>query len=232
MDSFSTGLWTVGLTIGLILLFWLWVRAKRNPDSGTLGTKIQWKLRSWLGAVSQEDFVKGEDRLESLHRELTTRLTNVERGLTHQDRLEDLAVDLRRRLHRLEQHPLSLQEPPDSLADHRIIPRSVLRLGIRMTLTDLIWKELGIVLPSDLPNQRLERVFQGPFCRNCLRSLVVPELVDGERSVRYQCRHCLLSWRMDPAAPTMPLRQLKKELYELLDAEYRKTGAIGLRDET
>ena len=229
MDSFSTGLWTVGLAVGAILLFWLWVRTGRKSAPGETAAKIKARIRNWLDAVGREDFVKEEERVESLDREMTIRLTNVERGLTHQDRLEDLAVDLRRRLHRLEQGASKeLLEPP---TDQRLIPRSVLRLGFRMTLTDLIWKELGVVQPSDLPDQQLDKVFQGPFCRNCLRSLIVPELIDGERSVRHQCRHCLLSWRVDPTTTTVPLRQLKKELYKLLDAEYRETGAIGIREE-
>jgi hypothetical protein len=230
MDSLSTGFWVVGLTVGVVLLFWLWARTNRNADPVERGAKMKGKIRGWLGAVGQEDFVKGEERVERLHRELSTRLTNVERGLTHQDRLEDLAVDLRRRLHRLEH--VSSQEFSEPHADHRVIPRSVLRLGIRMTLTDLIWKELGIVQPGDLSDHQLDKVFQGPFCRNCLRSLVVSEPVDGERLVRHQCRHCLLSWRVDQTSTTIPLGRLKRELYELLDAEYRKTGAIGLRDET
>ena len=161
---------------------------------------------------------------------MTARLTNVERGLTHQDRLEDLAVDLRRRLHLLEQS--SPKEISEDVPTPRAIPQSVLRLGIRMTLPDLIWKELGIVHPEDLSDQQLHKVFQGPFCRNCLRSLVVSEPVDGERLVRHQCRHCLLSWRVDPTTSTIPLRQLKRDLYKLLDVEYRKTGAIGLREKT
>ncbi|MDX1410756.1 MAG: hypothetical protein R3351_01240 [Nitrospirales bacterium] len=228
MDSFSTGFWTVGLTVGVVFVLWLWARTKRHAGPESMGGKIKGKIRSWLGAVGQDDFVKGEERIERLEQEMTTRLTNVERGLTHQDRIEDLAVDLRRRLHLVEQS--SSKEPSEAHATQQAIPRSVLRLGLRMTLTDLIWKELGIVQPWDLSDQQLHQVFQGPFCRNCLRSLIVSKPVDGERVVRHQCRHCLLSWRVDPTTPTIPLGRLKRELYEMLDAEYRKTGAIGLRE--
>ena len=96
-----------------------------------------------------------------------------------------------------------------------------------MTLSDLIRKDLGIIRPEDLSDSQLDKVFQGPFCRNCLRSLVSFELTDGDKAVRQQCRHCLLAWRMDPTNPTVPLRHLKREVYELLDAEFRKTGSIG-----
>ena len=229
MDSISTGFWTVGLTVAVALLLWLWARTKKTAAPGGVGGKMKGKIRGWVDAVGQEDFLTGEERVERLQREMTARLSNVERGLTHQDRLEDLAVDLRRRLHVLEQS--SSTEISEPHATQQTIPRSVLRLGIRMTLTDLIWKELGIVQPWDLSDQQIHKVFQGPFCRNCLRSLVALNLVDGERSVRHQCRHCLLSWRVDPTTTTVPLCRLKRELYEMLDAEYRKTGAIGMRDE-
>jgi hypothetical protein len=230
MDSLSTWIWTVGLTVGVVLLFWLWARAKKNAAPGGIWAKVKGKIRTWVGAVGEEEFVKGEERFERLYRELTARLSSVERGLTHQDQLEDLAVDLRRRLHRLEQS--SSPEFSELHTAQPVIPRSVLRLGVRITLADVIWKELGIVQPGEISDHQLDKIFQGPFCRNCLRSLVSMEPVEGERSVRHQCRHCLLSWRVDPTTTAIPLHQFKRELYALLDAEYRKTGAIGLKDET
>ena len=230
MDSLSIGLWAIGLATVLVVLVWLGPRAKRNGASGDRGARIKGKIRVWLGAVGQEDFAHEKEEIERWHKEVTTRLTNVERGLTHQDRLEDLAVDLRRRLYRLEQGSSKDFSEPE--VDNQVIPRSVLRLGIRMTLTDLFLKELGIVQPLEVSDRQLERVFQGPFCRNCLRSLVVSKPVDGEKLVRLQCRHCLLSWRVEPSTTTMPLRQLKRELYELLDTEYRNRGTIGFREES
>ena len=230
MDFFSTALGTVGLPVVMVVVFWLWIRSKRNAAPRDGGGKIQRKIRGWLGAVGREDLVREEERVDKLHSELSTRLTNIESGLTYQERLENLAVDLRRRLHRLEQK--SSQEIPESDTNNWNIPRSVLRLGFRMTITDLIWKELGISHPEDLSNHQLDKIFQGPFCRNCLRSLVAQGLIDGERSVRHQCRHCFHSWRVDSTTTTIPLHQLKRDLYELLDAEYRKSGTIGIRDET
>lgn len=230
LESFSGWLWIVVLIVTVVIVFWLWVRTKKNAAPGDLLAKIKVKIRGWLGAVGQEDFAQGEERVDRLHKELTIRLTNVERGLTQQNRLEDLAVDLRRRLYRLEH--TSSQEYFESHAGERSFPRSVQRFGIRMTLTDLIWKDLGIIQPLDLPDHHFDKVFQGPFCRNCLRSLVALKLVDGERVVRHQCRHCLLPWRVDPTTTTTPLRKIKRELYQLLDAEYRKSGTIGFGDET
>lgn len=230
MDSLSIGLWVIGLAAVLILLVWLWPRGKRNEASGDRGARIKGKIRGWLGAVGQEDFAHEKEGNERWHKEVTTRLTNVERGLTHQNRLEDLTVDLRRRLHRLEQGPSKEFSSPE--ADNQVFPRSVLRFGIRMTLTDLFLKELGIVDPLEVSDHKLEKVFHGPFCRNCLRSLVISNPVDGEKLVRHQCRHCLLSWRVEPTNTAMPLPQLKRELYELLDTEYRNKGTISFREET
>ena len=229
MESFSTGLWTVGLTVGVVLLLWVWAWWKRNTPPGGRLMRVKETIRGWLGAVGADDFTKEREGFEKQFKELTSRLSHVEGGLTHQNRLENLSNDLRRRLHLLEQS--SSQEVLASHASQGGIPRSLLRLGVRITLTDLLWKELGIVDPQDLTNHQLDKVFQGPFCRNCLRSLVAMNFNEGEKSVRYQCRHCSLTWRVDPISPTIPLRLFKRELYELLDAEYRKTGTIGTRDE-
>ena len=53
--------------------------------------------------LGKEDFTNEKEEVERWQIELSTRLNNVERGLTHQDQLEELAVGLRQRLHRLEQ---------------------------------------------------------------------------------------------------------------------------------
>lgn len=229
MESYSTGIWTVGLTVGVVLLLWVWAWWKRNAAPEGRLMRVKESIRGWLGAVGTEDFLNEGERLEKQFKELASRLSHVEGGLTHQNRLEDLSIDLRRRLHLLEQS--SSQEVLDPQVSQGGIPRSLLRIGVRITLTDLLWKELGIVHPQDLTDHQLDKVFQGPFCRNCLRSLVAMDFDEGEKSVRYQCRHCSLTWRVDQISPTIPLRRFKRELYELLDAEYRKTGKIGTRDE-
>jgi len=229
MESFSTGIWAVGLTVGVVLLLWLWAWTTRNTGPGGRLMRVKETIRGWLGAIGKDDFINEGERFERQFKELASRLSHVEGGLTHQDRLEDLSIDLRRRLHLLEQS--SSQEISGLPPSQPGIPRSLLRLGVRITLSDLIWKELGIVHPQNLTDHQLDTVFQGPFCRNCLRSLVTMDFNEGEKSVRYQCRHCSLSWRVDHTSLTIPLCQFKRELYELLDAEYRKTGTIGLRGE-
>lgn len=229
MDFLSTEIWTLGLAVGLVLVLWLWARKKGNAAHEGMGVRLKGNIRVWLNAVGKEEYLEGEERFERLFKDLVDRLSSVEGGLIHQHQLEDLAVDLRQRLHRLEQSTSQAFSEPQM--DQPGIPRSVLRHGVRITLTDNIWKELGVVQPTDLPDNLIDKILQGPFCRNCLRSLVASVLVDGERSVRHQCRHCSLSWRVDPESSTVPLRQFKREIYELLDAEYRRKGAVAVRDE-
>ena len=231
MDLSSTWIWGFAGIVVLVLLIWMWARAKHGTAHESMSVTVKRRIRKWLNAADQEEFNLGERRGEARYKELAARMESVESGLAHQDRLDEWAADLRRHLRRLE------ELPSQEVTDHQtrqqcVVPRSVLRLGVRVTLTDLIWKGLGIVQPWDLPDHRIDKVLQGPFCRNCLRSLVTSDdHIEGVRSVRHQCRHCSLSWRADPDSSTVSLLQFKRELYELLDTEYRRNGTIGVREE-
>ena len=190
---------------------------------------LQKTLRGWLKAVGREEYVKEEMRLEGLYQKLAERLTHAESELTHQGRLENLSIDLRRRLNRLEAP--DLQGNSEHQTSPCIVPRTVLRFGVRVTLTDYIWKDLGIVPSWDLTDSQIDKVVRGPFCRNCLHSLVDSNVGQGERRVRPRCRHCSLSWREASGSSSRTLPQFKREVYELLDTEYRNTGRIGASDE-
>ena len=223
----STWVWIVVLSVGLVFLWWL--GAKYLSPQGAMRLTIQKKLRGLLNAVGREEFAKEEIRLEGMYQTLADRLTHAESELTHQGRLENLSIDLRRRLNRLEAP--GLQERSEPQAGEYIVPRTVLRFGVRVTLTDFIWKGLGIVQAWDLTDSHIDKMVRGPFCRNCLHSLVDANWGHLERRVRLQCRHCALSWRTATESTMVTLPQFKRELYELLDTEYRNTGRIGIREE-
>ena len=225
----STVFWTVGITLSVVLIFWLWTWLKKHSEPEGIPEMVKRTIREGLKAVGREEFIDEQDRLEEAVKDLAARMSHMEKEVNQQNRLEDFSVDLRRRLNRLEQ--FSTQEVSSPQTPALGMPRSILRLGVRVTVTEAIWKGLGTVNPSDLTDEQIDRVFQGPFCRNCLRSLIAREIAEKGKSVRHQCRHCSLSWRMDPTASTSPLWDFKRELFELLDAEYRATGGIGTRDE-
>ena len=227
MDVSSTWVWVAILSVGLILLWWVWT--KNHSAQGGMMVTIQETIRGWLNAVGREEYAKEEIRLESMCQKLAERLTQAENELTHQGRLEDLSVDLRRRLNRLEAP--GLQGHAEDQTSQGSVPRTVLRFGVRVTLSDFIWKDLGIVPSWDLTDSQIDKVVRGPFCRNCLHSLVESNFLQGERRVRPQCLHCSLSWREPSESSMMTLPQFKRELYDLLDTEYRNTGRIGIREE-
>ena len=185
---------------------------------------IQKTIRGWLNAVGREEYAKEEVRLEGMVQKLAERLTHAESELTHQGRLENLSIDLRRRLNRLEAP--GHQGNSEHQTSQGIVPRTVLRFGVRVTLTDLIWKDLGIVQSWDLTDSQIDKVVRGPFCRNCLHSLVGSYFGQGERHVRPQCLHCSLTWREPSGSSMMTLPQFKREVYEWLDTEYRNTGRM------
>ena len=231
MELSST--WTLGFVgiVVLVLLIWMWARVKQGNVHESMSATVKRRIRKWLNAANQEEFELEARRGEARYKEFVSRMESVESGLAHQDRLDEWAADLRRHLRRLEEMP-SKEITEHQTGQQRVVPRSVLRLGVRVTLTDMIWKGLGIVQPWDLPDHRIDKVLQGPFCRNCLRSLVTSDdHEEGERFIRHQCRHCLLSWRSDPESSMVSLPQFKRELYELLDTEYRRNGTIGIREE-
>ena len=49
MDSISTGLWAVGLTVGVALFFWIWVRTKKNGAPESMGVKMKRKIPGLVG---------------------------------------------------------------------------------------------------------------------------------------------------------------------------------------
>ena len=227
MDSGVNLSWVLVGLIGFIVVFIAWRRARsRSPDDGALAY-LKRKIRLWMGTPAQEDLIKLGTRLAGVHQELSSRLAKIESSLSNQGHLEELTIDVRRRLARLETIREDVRE---GQSGQPVVSGSIQRLGVRMTLTDLIWGELGIVSPGDLSDQQINKVLQGPFCRNCLRSLIISQRDTSNPEARSQCRHCLLTWRWDPHSSTVSVVQLKREIYQGLFEEYRKTGRIGIEN--
>jgi hypothetical protein len=183
------------------------------------------RIREWLDAAGQQEVVELEKRIKMVNQESADRLAKIQSSLIDQDRWEDLSVDVRRRLAQLE---LDHREIRNGRSEQKIASGVIIRLGVRMTLADGIWGQLGIVSPGDLTDAHLDRLLQGPFCRNCLRSLVVVDTNFRERQVRFKCHNCSLTWNKNSETSTMSLAQLKRVVFEQLDAEYRKSGGISV----
>lgn len=221
----------VGIIVGLglsLLALVLWrVAPSGAPGDSWIGA-FRERVCAWIGCPSRDEVALLGQRLDSRNQGLAERLAHVEHTIIHQGRHEPWAAHIHRRLSQLE--AAGAGEKAEESSALRV-PRVVLRLGIRMTVSDLIQRELGVEEPWDLSDYQIDRLLQGPFCRHCLRSLVARDQETGERFIRPQCRHCSLPWRVDRDPARLPLTRFKRELYEMLDTEYRTYGSITLREE-
>jgi len=217
MDNGSLWLWII-LVVGLVIFFmWVSPLLKNSETEGKGWSTLKKRILGWFQAVDQEEVLQLRQQFEIQRVELSDRLDRLELTLTQQGRLESWATEVNGRLCQLE---LSKESHRKEEAPQLTNSKSILCLGVRVTLTDQIWHGLGKVNPQDLSDLQIRQYIQGPFCRNCLRSLVVDGVEDDGKSVRAQCRYCSLVWRKDSNSPLL-LGQVKREIYDYLDAAYR-----------
>lgn len=219
--------------IGLLILcacgFLLWrMRSVGRTQGKNIRGRVQEAIRQWLEVPSRSELAELERRIHDDYEAITGRLEGLQSTLAPQNRLEDLTADMRRRLARLEtvhQERMTEQSP------RRVGSGSLLRLGVRLTFTDRLWEILGIAIPNQLTDEQIDKVLQGPFCRNCLRSLVARSPQAGSRRLQTTCQHCSWVWQDHSDSPSLPLVEFKRHVYDRLDAEYRQKGYIGVPEE-
>lgn len=105
-------------------------------------------------------------------------------------------------------------------------PRSIMWKGLRFTLSDSIWFQMGVVSNEDVEDDQVQSMVQGPFCRGCLKRWVgrVPAQISY---VPAQCHNCGLSWSIHELDdPEMPLRDLKRMVYDMLDQKVRMSRNV------
>ncbi|UCH90477.1 MAG: hypothetical protein JSU60_05000, partial [Nitrospirota bacterium] len=106
-------------------------------------------------------------------------------------------------------------------------PRSIVRFGLRLTLSDTLWAHLGNSRVEDIEDFLIDSLLQGPFCPVCLKRWVGRDRSKNAMEVPGQCRHCGFSWdRQGTVGLPISLVQLKRRVYEKLDEEYRAGGTI------
>jgi len=226
--------WTTAAVFAGLLIFFagsvlLWRRRKtRSPQGNRTNGGVRAAIRQWLGVPSLQELAELESRICNDYEGITGRVESLQSTLVHQERLEGLTTDIRRRLARVE---TVHQEGMTGQSPRQVGSGSILRLGVRLTFTDRLWDILGIANPSQLTDEHIDKILQGPFCRNCLRSLIARSPQDGNRHLQTTCRHCSLIWRSPPDAPSLSLLKWKRHVYNRLDAEYREKGAIGVPEE-
>ncbi len=219
MDSGSW--WVLVIFVVGVCVVWFWKKkCGENGDSRRTGSAtLKKQVRLWLQTADQEELNILRQQLEVQRAELESRLDRLDVTLFQQGRLESWASEVNGRLSQLEVSKVSHQEKEGS---PQVFTKSILCLGMRVTLMDQLWHELGIVNPQDVQDPQIHKWIQGPFCRNCLRSLVVHGDKEHEKTVRTQCRYCSLSWR-EASTVSLSLLRVKREVYEYLDVAYRSS---------
>lgn len=130
----------------------------------------------------------------------------------------------KRRLTELEQSEDSV--PISNNTRPIVRPRSIVRLGVRLTLSDGLWAHLGAECVEEMEDHLIDAMVQGPFCPICLKRVVRRDhskLVE----VPGKCRFCGVSWD-DPEAEKFPMQliDLKRQVFKQLDQEYRAGGTM------
>ena len=215
----------------ILILFWmvvvllsyqLWVLLKRHGSFLRILKELFGRIRSGLGAVDVRELKTIQAEWFRLEQQGNLRkVLGVKAGEYFQQFQEcfhkgELSVD------GLEPFEDSVSDMDES--DPR--PRSIMWKGLRFTLSDSFWFQMGVVPNEDVEDDQVQSMVQGPFCRGCLKRLVgrVPAQISY---VPAQCHNCGLSWSIHELDyPEMPLRDLKRMVYNMLDQKVRMSRNV------
>lgn len=177
-----------------------------------------------LGGVRREEMTKIYKQLQSLEQQWEARLARVEATATFPSRLEHVFKEIERRLTNLEISDV----PQTSSAIGRVLrPGSIVRSGLRVTLSDALWGNLGIRRVEDVEDYLIDSLLQGPFCPVCLKKVVGQGRDKPSTMFPAHCRHCGVSWDHQGTVDlSFSLVAWKRKVFEALDQEYRVSGTI------
>lgn len=107
---------------------------------------------------------------------------------------------------------------------------TIYRNGLRIDLDLESWKHLGRTDPGAIGDREINDLLQGPFCRQCAQRLQFEEFVGsiGIKAawIHSKCPSCSLVWAPKAGSQRMSSTDLKRLIYERLDAEMRLHGQI------
>jgi len=206
--------------IVLVLLCSLWIWLKDGQSFRPFRDRFRHGIRSALGVVSRDEMKVLQGRLLHMEQQLGSRLTRVEGNTNFSNQLQSVSKEIERRLAQLEKSENSTESSVSSRIQQ---PRSIVRLGLRFTLSGALWAHLGIRGMEEIDDQLIDTLIQGPFCPVCLKWLVGRHQEKHSAEVPAHCRHCGVSWERQEA---MSLVELKRQVYSALDQEYRACGII------
>ena len=210
------------VALALAYALWVWWRDGRSLKPSC--DRIRHRLRSALGVTSRDDVRVMQEHLQHLKQQSETRLTSLEATVIFSTQLQYVSKEIDRRLTQLEMSEGS-KKYSETASFQR--PRSIVRFGLRLTLSDALWDHLGISRVEDIEDSLIVSVLQGPFCPVCLKRWGGRGRSKNSMEVPAQCRHCGVSWDCQGTVNLpISLVELKRRVYDKLDEEYRAGGTI------
>jgi hypothetical protein len=165
-----------------------------------------------------------QEQLQHLKQQSEARLTSLESTVQFSTQLHTVSKEIDRRLTQLEMAEGSKKYSKTASFQR---PRSIVRFGLRLTISDALWAHLGNSRVEDIEDSLIASLLQGPFCPVCLKRWVGRDWSKNAMEVPAQCRHCGVSWdRQGTIDLPISLVQLKVRVYDKLDEEYRAGGTI------
>ena len=218
MELTSIVLWAVMAFLGY--RFWIWWKTNRSFQQilDQLRNRIRFGLR--VGSVKELEAV--QDNFLRLERQVHARLSYLKTEGKSSHPLQTSPPEIA---------PLFVPfgQPGDSISSMNASfsrPRSIVRNGLRFTLSDSIWSHMGVARREDIEDGQVQAMVQGPFCGACLKRLVGRDRVYAAE-VPAQCRHCGFSWsKQEFDSLTISLLELKRQVYDNLDRELRTNRKV------
>ena len=208
----------------LLLAYTLWVWWKDGRSLEPSCDRIRHRLRSALGVISRDEMTVMQEHLQYLKKQSETRLSSLEGAGKFSTQLQYVSKEIDRRLTQLEMSEDAKKYSGTTCSQR---PRSIVRFGLRLTLSDALWAHLGISRVEDIEDSLIDSLLQGPFCPVCLKRWVARDRSKNSMEVPAQCRHCGVSWdRQGSVDLSIALVELKRRVYAKLDEEYRAGGTI------
>ena len=210
----------VSMIVVLVLVYALWVWWKDGNTWEPWCGRIRHRIRTALGAVSRDEMRVMQEHLKNRDHQWEARLAKVETAAKFSHQLQYVTKEIDGRLTKLEQSEGPSQSPEKS--GPIVMPRSLVRLGVRVTLSDGLWAHLGTEHVDEIEDHLIEAMVQGPFCPVCLKRVAGRDRHKKLAEVSAQCWHCGVSWD-SPESVEYPISaiDLKRQVYEHLDQEYR-----------
>jgi hypothetical protein len=203
--------------VALVLAYALWIWWKDGKTWQPFCGRVRYRIRSAIGVVSQDEMSLMQKHFQRKEQEWESRVTKLEATAKFSNQLQYVSKEIERRLTQLEQS----EDPNKSSEDigQALQPRSIVRLGVRVTLSDVLWAHLGTEHVDEIEDHLIDSMVQGPFCPVCLKRVVA--------EVPAQCRYCGVSWDCQGTVDyPLSLIDLKRQVYKELDQEYRAGGRI------